>query len=85
MRQVETVLVSLDDSGFSRSAIPAAGRLVARLGAGICLPSAVGPADEVDEREAPSWSWSMSPLAGTLGPPSSTRTPPVRSIGRWRR
>jgi nucleotide-binding universal stress UspA family protein len=52
MTQVETVLVPLDGSGFSESAIPAAGRLAARLGAGIYLLSAVGSADEVDEHEA---------------------------------
>jgi hypothetical protein len=52
MTQVETVLVPLDGSGFSRSALPAAGRLAARFGAGIYLLSAVGSADEVDEREA---------------------------------
>lgn len=49
---VDTVLVPLDGSGFSRRALPVAVRLARRLGAGIHLFSAVEAEADVPEREA---------------------------------
>jgi nucleotide-binding universal stress UspA family protein len=49
---VETVLVPLDGSEFSRRALPYAALLAARLGATVHLLSAVADEDEVTVREA---------------------------------
>ena len=52
MRTIDTVLVPLDGSEFSRTAVPAAARLAARLDAAIHLLSAVGSVDETGQRDA---------------------------------
>ena len=52
MRIIDTVLVPLDGSEFSRTAVPAAARLAARLDAAIHLLSAVGSVDEAGQRDA---------------------------------
>jgi nucleotide-binding universal stress UspA family protein len=52
MRTIDTVLVPLDGSEFSRTAVPAAARLAARLDAAIHLLSAVGSVDEAGQRDA---------------------------------
>ena len=52
MRTIDTVLVPLDGSEFSRIAVPAAARLAARLDAAILLLSAVGSVDEAGKRDA---------------------------------
>ena len=51
-RPVDTLLVPLDGSGFSRVALGAAARLAARFDGGIHLLSAVGSVDEVPSRDA---------------------------------
>jgi nucleotide-binding universal stress UspA family protein len=52
MRTIDTVLVPLDGSEFSRTAVPAAARLAARLDAAIHLLSAVESVDEAGQRDA---------------------------------
>jgi nucleotide-binding universal stress UspA family protein len=52
MRTIDTVLVPLDGSAFSRTAVPAATRLATRLDAAIHLLSAVESVDEAGNREA---------------------------------
>lgn len=52
MRTIDTVLVPLDGSEFSRTAVPAATRLATRLDAAIHLLSAVESVDEAGNREA---------------------------------
>jgi nucleotide-binding universal stress UspA family protein len=52
MRTIDTVLVPLDGSEFSRTAVPAATRLATRLDAAIHLLSVVDSVDEAGDREA---------------------------------
>jgi nucleotide-binding universal stress UspA family protein len=52
MRTIDTVLVPLDGSEFSRTAVPAATRLATRLDAAIHLLSAVESVDKAGNREA---------------------------------
>lgn len=51
-RTIDTVLVPLDGSGFSRVAVGAAARLAARFDGGIHLFGAVGSVDEIAQRDA---------------------------------
>jgi nucleotide-binding universal stress UspA family protein len=50
--EVEGVVVPLDGSAFSWSALPVAARLAGELDAGVHLVSVVASEDEVDERDA---------------------------------
>ncbi|MCU1459259.1 MAG: hypothetical protein JWL73_3351 [Actinomycetia bacterium] len=49
--QVSEILVPLDGSDFANTAIPTAVRLALKLGAGICLFSAVASVDAIPDRE----------------------------------